>query len=178
MGIWKDKKRGDWRYAFKYKGQVFAGGGHSKKSEARAAREARKVIVKPEIDQLGLPKMVNSLALFKAKYQTFYSSPTYTVPQIFDMVMKDIGLPVRFRDAKEAVSKIQRVKIPSTLRMAIFDKYNRKCAWCGRTAQEVTLQIDHIVPVSKGGITEERNLQVLCSDCNLGKNDQHYHVKI
>jgi 5-methylcytosine-specific restriction endonuclease McrA len=36
----------------------------------------------------------------------------------------------------------------------------------------VTLHIDHIVPVSKGGASEMDNLQTLCFDCNEGKKNQ------
>ena len=35
----------------------------------------------------------------------------------------------------------------------------------------VTLHIDHIIPVSKGGTDELSNLQTLCADCNLNKSD-------
>ncbi len=42
MGLWKDKKRGDWRYSFQCRGKVYAGGGFKTKAEARAAREERR----------------------------------------------------------------------------------------------------------------------------------------
>lgn len=32
-------------------------------------------------------------------------------------------------------------------------------------------EIDHIVPVSKGGGNEASNLQVLCQECNRAKTD-------
>ena len=33
------------------------------------------------------------------------------------------------------------------------------------------IQVDHIVPWSKGGETEESNLQTKCKKCNLGKGN-------
>ncbi|MBR5502670.1 MAG: HNH endonuclease, partial [Oscillospiraceae bacterium] len=34
------------------------------------------------------------------------------------------------------------------------------------------LEIDHIIPVSKGGVTEEGNLQTLCWKCNRAKSNK------
>jgi len=34
------------------------------------------------------------------------------------------------------------------------------------------LELDHIVPVSRGGLTEETNLVTACVDCNAGKTDK------
>ncbi len=35
----------------------------------------------------------------------------------------------------------------------------------------VTLEVDHIVPWSRGGPTEDDNLEVKCKQCNLGKGN-------
>ena len=45
----------------------------------------------------------------------------------------------------------------------------RDGARCRRCRTAVNLEIDHIVPVSKGGRTEEVNLQTLCRRCNRRK---------
>lgn len=46
MGIWKDKKRKDWRYEFQYRGERYAGGGHGTRREAEIARVQRRQAVK------------------------------------------------------------------------------------------------------------------------------------
>jgi integrase len=52
MGIWKDKKRGDWIYDFRYQGKRYGGRGFLKKSEARSAREARRKEIKTVQDPI------------------------------------------------------------------------------------------------------------------------------
>jgi hypothetical protein len=49
-----------------------------------------------------------------------------------------------------------------------------KCLSCGRSAREdgVLLEVDHIIPRSKGGSDEMSNLQTLCKKCNLGKSNR------
>ena len=50
---------------------------------------------------------------------------------------------------------------------------NYVCANCQQVYKtREFLQIDHITPISKGGLTVEDNLQVLCRTCNLKKSDK------
>ena len=43
------------------------------------------------------------------------------------------------------------------------------CAHCGRKLRKGDVDIDHILPRSKGGIDNPRNLQCLCVHCNRSK---------
>lgn len=59
-------------------------------------------------------------------------------------------------------------------RFEILKRDNFTCSYCGRSPikdPEVTLAVDHIIPVSQGGMTAPINLTTSCLECNLGKRD-------
>lgn len=65
--------------------------------------------------------------------------------------------------------KYQRQLMTSKLREDIKKRDNYTCKKCGVSIQDephLLLEIDHIVPISKGGLTTEDNLQTLCWKCN------------
>jgi len=68
----------------------------------------------------------------------------------------------------------ERKKMDKSLRYKILHRDGFKCRSCGRTADHdgVSLEVDHVIPLAKGGSSDPINLQVLCKDCNRGK-----HVK-
>lgn len=58
--------------------------------------------------------------------------------------------------------------------MKILKRDNFRCAKCGANPKEdksVKLEIDHVIPVAKGGLSKIDNLQTLCYKCNQGKKD-------
>ena len=57
---------------------------------------------------------------------------------------------------------------------AVLARDKWKCLSCGRSAREdgVSLEVDHIIPRSKGGSDEMTNLQTLCRKCNIGKSNK------
>lgn len=67
----------------------------------------------------------------------------------------------------------QTGRLPSvSLRYKVLSRDNHKCIGCGATPATmagVELEIDHIMPYSKGGETVLDNLQTLCKKCNSGK---------
>jgi hypothetical protein len=56
------------------------------------------------------------------------------------------------------------------IRNFILKRDGYKCLKCGNTEK---LQIDHIMPVSKGGENKLSNLQTLCNICNSKKRDNY-----
>lgn len=69
----------------------------------------------------------------------------------------------------------QRALMTQSLRKWIKERDDYECKMCGLSARDernLLLEIDHIVPLSKGGITSEENLQTLCWRCNRSKGSK------
>lgn len=67
------------------------------------------------------------------------------------------------------MAKSKRIAISKKTRFEVFKRDSFKCQYCGRSAPEVILHVDHISPVAKGGTNDIFNLVTSCADCNGGK---------
>lgn len=98
----------------------------------------------------------------------------FTVP----MTEENIAQLIRILESKltaSAFAKEQRTLMTKKLRESIKARDNFTCCNCGNSTHvepNLLLEIDHIIPVSKGGRTEEDNLQTLCWKCNRSKGDK------
>lgn len=63
----------------------------------------------------------------------------------------------------------ERKPISKKLRFEVFKRDGFKCQYCGQSAPDVILEVDHIVPVAEGGDNNIMNLITSCRDCNRGK---------
>lgn len=67
--------------------------------------------------------------------------------------------------------------IPKNIRLAVFMRDNYTCQICNykngqENSQDKILTIDHIIPISLGGTSIISNLNTLCMECNIRKNDK------
>lgn len=53
---------------------------------------------------------------------------------------------------------------------ALKEQYDHRCLMCGLQEPEIRLTVDHIVPLSKGGMNIIDNIQPLCKSCNSKKH--------
>jgi ATP adenylyltransferase len=65
-----------------------------------------------------------------------------------------------------------RRPIPGTTRYEVLKRASFRCELCGVSADERALEVDHIEPMSLGGINELSNFQALCYPCNASKRDR------
>lgn len=56
------------------------------------------------------------------------------------------------------------------VREYLLEKWGRKCAYCD--AENVPLEVEHVVPKSKGGTDRVSNLTVACRECNQRKGNR------
>ena len=63
----------------------------------------------------------------------------------------------------------ERRAMSKKLRFEVFKRDSFTCQYCGKSAPDVVLELDHIKPVAKGGRNELLNLVASCVDCNRGK---------
>jgi hypothetical protein len=82
----------------------------------------------------------------------------------FRKLKKEVQLFETTITKEESVS---REPIPEHVRFSVWRRDQGKCVQCGSNKD---LEFDHIIPVSKGGSSTERNLQLLCEKCNREKS--------
>jgi len=82
---------------------------------------------------------------------------------------------------KKRKANFKRVRIRSQVKLNILRRDKHQCCLCHKSPNRFpypNLQIDHIIPVSKGGSNDESNLWTLCQKCNRAKSDKLDHVII
>ena len=59
--------------------------------------------------------------------------------------------------------------ISPDVKKAVWERDGGRCVICGSKRQ---LEYDHHIPFSKGGSNTERNIRILCKECNRKKTDK------
>lgn len=67
----------------------------------------------------------------------------------------------------------KRKPTPKKTRFELFKRDNFTCVYCGNKPPQCVLEIDNIIPVTKGGSNEIDNLVTSCFDCNRGKSNNN-----
>lgn len=62
--------------------------------------------------------------------------------------------------------------IPFKIKMRVVRRDNYTCQHCGKHLKDDDVEFDHIIPVTKGGSSEEQNVRLTCFECNRDKSDK------
>ena len=90
-----------------------------------------------------------------------------TEPVDLGALAEFIELPSAERGDFEEVAA--RMRIPDAMRATVIVRDGGRCRRCHSTRN---LEVDHIVPVSRGGISTEDNFETLCRRCNRRKRNK------
>jgi len=83
----------------------------------------------------------------------------------FTNLKKEIRLFENLVNHKE----YSREPIPEDVRFFVWRRDQGRCVKCG---SKKNLEFDHIIPISEGGSNSERNIQLLCQECNRKKSNK------
>jgi hypothetical protein len=92
-------------------------------------------------------------------------------------------LPRGLRDNREVARKYiahedwkrrckRKRRVSPRFRRIVIGRSDGRCWYCGKPVADADFEIDHIVPVARGGRSYLRNLAACCGDCNESKSDQ------
>ena len=62
---------------------------------------------------------------------------------------------------------------PRSVMLRVVRRDNNQCQTCGKVLKDNEIEFDHVIPVSKGGSSEEHNVRVACLECNRTKSDTY-----
>ena len=119
-------------------------------------------------------------SVLTVEYKFSYTSGGGMAQRSFTVPMTEANIVelIRVLESKltaKAFAKEQRALMTKKLREYIKKRDNFTCCNCGNSTYKepnLLLEIDHIIPVAKGGCTVEDNLQTLCWKCNRAKSDK------
>jgi hypothetical protein len=74
-----------------------------------------------------------------------------------------------WRDIPDDSPKSVRKRIPTDVKRAVWERDRGRCVIC---KSQKNLEFDHVIPFAKGGSNSEKNIQVLCQECNRKKSDK------
>ena len=109
-----------------------------------------------------------ALAAFVERVNADTDSPAMAAPAISDTPIAGQPAPAAQNSSRD------KREISLGLRFRVFHRDRFKCVLCGDSPSinsACVLQVDHIVPWSKGGRTAIDNLRSLCGPCNLGRGN-------
>lgn len=137
--------------------------------------------------------------LFAIQVTTWQRALTLLYLDRAAVVDEDYGVH-DFRDWVELSRQIQaspagfihtptlRLAVPEVIALKFFDKvplhgvpftrrniyrhYRNRCCYCGRHYPSSELNLDHVVPRSRGGLTDWSNIVTACIPCNLRKGSR------
>jgi 5-methylcytosine-specific restriction endonuclease McrA len=89
-------------------------------------------------------------------------------PDVIDLKNRIREYKQSHPDLAQKQPKIHRKKLKTHKKLT----GGEKCAYCGVKLSTYTATLDHVIPLSRGGSDEPRNLVWCCKKCNYSKGNK------
>ena len=160
-----------------YRSEIESSWTPSTDEEIKSLGVKKQLYLEIEQEMCGM-EVLKPLTEFIVIIKKHYSSPAgrnnYSGLESYDSddiirVIEDLTRIMKLRRSRA----YQRSIMTPSLRYDVMKRDGFRCVLYGRTSSEgARLEVDHIIPISKGGKTNMSNLRTLCMDCNRGKRDK------
>ncbi len=107
--------------------------------------------------------------IYEKKENNFSTNEILTL--ISRLKNKD-GNFLKDREIWDSLCRVERGKVSNKIRFSVYKRDGYRCRYCHASDRFENLEIDHIIPISKGGKSTLNNLQTLCHRCNVEKGNQ------
>lgn len=103
--------------------------------------------------------------------------PTEILKEAMDLSCNIFGhmCPVFFTNKGFTETSDERRRgryIPFKIKMRVVRRDNYTCQHCSEHLRDDKVEFDHIIPISKGGSSEENNIRLTCYKCNRDKTNK------
>jgi hypothetical protein len=88
---------------------------------------------------------------------------------VFGHICPVVFAPETFTETAERRRAGRYIPFKTKIRVVRRDNYT--CQHCGKDLQDNEVEFDHVIPVAKGGNSEEHNIRLTFFDCNRDKSD-------
>jgi len=118
-----------------------------------------------------MARILGLIALAYVVLMFLFYYPLQTIPFVLVFLIIFVFILVKSRKAREFFKNIFIKKPvspppPQSLKEAVLRHARYRCQNCGLRGRHVKLEVHHIVPRSKGGSNNFKNLVVLCPNCH------------
>lgn len=110
--------------------------------------------------------------IYAKKSRTFYSED---ILALTNKLRNRRGTFYNDRDIWDSICRVERGRVSNKMRFSIYKRDGYRCRRCGISHRWGYLEVDHIIPIAKGGKSTYNNLQTLCHNCNVKKGDSLYY---
>lgn len=117
---------------------------------------------------------LRAVILRTSSIATWIASTSFQILSVVAVLLADVSIWVLLltRTNERRIRPTERVSWPKGLKRRLMRRQDNTCVYCAHRRIATSMDIDHIIPVVRGGSNDENNLQVICRRCNQRKGLQ------